>query len=106
MTDSRDRRRLNVVEERPFPAYVVWELTLRCDHACHHCGSRAGKAREDELSTEEALDVVRSQTVGVDEFIARWVARLRRRPYTGPPGPADPVGPAGPAGGQRALEGV
>ena len=35
----------------------------------------------------EALDVVRSQTVGLDEFIARWIGRLRRRPYTGPPGP-------------------
>lgn len=58
MTDSRDRRRLNVVEERPFPAYVVWELTLRCDHACTHCGSRAGVARDDELATGEALAVV------------------------------------------------
>ncbi|HRI66555.1 MAG TPA: radical SAM protein, partial [Polyangium sp.] len=38
--------------------YVVWELTLRCDHACHHCGSRAARARPDELSTQEALDVV------------------------------------------------
>ena len=38
--------------------YVVWELTLRCDHACHHCGSRAARPREDELSTAEALDVV------------------------------------------------
>src|SRR5262245_65386103 len=38
--------------------YVVWELTLRCDHACHHCGSRAAREREDELSTGEALDVV------------------------------------------------
>ena len=37
----------------------------------------------------DALDVVRSQTVGLDEFIARWIARLRRRPYTGPPGPPD-----------------
>ena len=35
----------------------------------------------------EALNVVRSQTVGLDEFIARWIGRLRRRPYTGPPGP-------------------
>jgi len=58
VTDSRDRRRLNVVEERPFPAYVVWELTLRCDHACTHCGSRAGVARDDELATGEALAVV------------------------------------------------
>jgi hypothetical protein len=35
----------------------------------------------------DVLDVVRSQTVGLDEFIARWMGRLRRRPYTGPPGP-------------------
>lgn len=32
-------------------------------------------------------DAVRSRAVGVDESIARLVARLRRRPYTGPPGP-------------------
>lgn len=45
----------------------------------------------------EVLDVVRSQTVGLDEFIARWIARLRRRPYTGPPGPPDQLRPgAGP----------
>lgn len=41
------------------PRYAVWELTLRCDLACRHCGSRAGKARPSELSTSEALDVVR-----------------------------------------------
>jgi hypothetical protein len=35
----------------------------------------------------EVIDAVRSQTVGLDEFIARWIGRLRRRPYTGPPGP-------------------
>jgi len=29
--------------------------------------------------------MVRSQTVGLDEFIARWIGRLRGRPYTGPP---------------------
>ena len=40
------------------PAYVVWELTLKCDLACRHCGSRAGKAREGELSLDEALEVV------------------------------------------------
>jgi hypothetical protein len=38
----------------------------------------------------DVLDVVRSQTVGLDEFIARWIGRLRRRPYSGPPGPPDP----------------
>ena len=40
------------------PLYVVWELTLRCDLACRHCGSRAGTARADELGVEEALGVV------------------------------------------------
>jgi len=40
------------------PAYTVWELTLRCDQPCTHCGSRAGDARPSELSTEEALGVV------------------------------------------------
>lgn len=40
------------------PTYAVWELTLRCDLACRHCGSRAGRARPEELSTQEALDLV------------------------------------------------
>src|SRR5262245_24157002 len=40
------------------PAYAVWEVTLRCDLACRHCSSRAGHARPDELSTEEALNLV------------------------------------------------
>jgi radical SAM protein with 4Fe4S-binding SPASM domain len=40
-------------------AYAVWELTLKCNLACNHCGSRAGDRREDELSTEEAFDLVR-----------------------------------------------
>jgi radical SAM protein with 4Fe4S-binding SPASM domain len=52
-------RRLDVRSTDVFPAYVVWELTLACDHACTHCGSRAGRAREGELSTDEALAVVR-----------------------------------------------
>ncbi|RLB50709.1 MAG: heme biosynthesis protein [Deltaproteobacteria bacterium] len=52
------RRRLDVVATDYHPRYVVWELTLTCDHACTHCGSRAGVARENELTTAEALDVV------------------------------------------------
>ena len=39
------------------PIYAVWEITLRCDHACAHCGSRAVKARPDELDRDELLDV-------------------------------------------------
>ncbi len=39
--------------------YAVWEITLKCNLGCLHCGSRAGRARADELSTAEALEVVR-----------------------------------------------
>ena len=34
------------------PVYAVWELTTRCDQPCQHCGTRAGTARAEELSTE------------------------------------------------------
>ena len=51
-------RRLPVVGGTVFPAYVVWELTLACDHACRHCGSRAVDVRDGELTTSEALEVV------------------------------------------------
>jgi radical SAM protein with 4Fe4S-binding SPASM domain len=39
--------------------HAVWEITLTCNLACNHCGSRAGDARSDELTTAEALDLVR-----------------------------------------------
>jgi radical SAM protein with 4Fe4S-binding SPASM domain len=45
-------------DARHRPIIAVWELTLRCDLACRHCGSRAGRARPDELSTAECLDLV------------------------------------------------
>lgn len=41
------------------PRNCVWELTLDCNLNCVHCGSSAGRARHDELTTAEALDVVR-----------------------------------------------
>lgn len=40
------------------PRNCVWELTLGCNLSCVHCGSSAGRARHDELSTDECLDVV------------------------------------------------
>ena len=39
--------------------HAVWELTLACDLKCQHCGSRAGKRRSEELTTDECLDLVR-----------------------------------------------
>src|SRR5258706_9153786 len=44
---------------RSHPVHVVWEITLACNLKCMHCGSRAGKARPSELTTEEGIDVVR-----------------------------------------------
>lgn len=35
----------------------VWEITLACCFSCKYCGSGAGRAREDELSTAECLDI-------------------------------------------------
>src|SRR5688572_29268221 len=58
------RRRLPLADEarpidkRAIPIYVVWEVTLKCDLACRHCGSRAGRERPDELTTAECLDLV------------------------------------------------
>ncbi len=49
-------------------SYAVWELTLRCNLSCGHCGSRAGTARAHELSTSEAFDLVRQLAdSGIDE---------------------------------------
>jgi radical SAM protein with 4Fe4S-binding SPASM domain len=41
------------------PIYVVWEITMKCDQPCQHCGSRAGRARPSELTTEEIFEVAR-----------------------------------------------
>ncbi|MFC1698249.1 radical SAM protein [Nanoarchaeota archaeon] len=40
------------------PDSVVWEYTLQCNSKCLHCGSNAKDKRENELSTEESLDLV------------------------------------------------
>ncbi len=49
---------VSVADTRWRPVYAVWEITLQCDLACRHCGSRAGRERPDELSTREALNLV------------------------------------------------
>jgi radical SAM protein with 4Fe4S-binding SPASM domain len=70
------------------PTYAVWELTLACDLACRHCGSRAGHARPDELTPAEALDMadqlaelgVREVTIIGGEAYLRedWIAIATR----------------------------
>src|SRR5437867_1331213 len=67
--------------------HAVWELTLACDLKCRHCGSRAGKRRPNELSTDECLEVVaqlaemgaREVTlIGGEAYLRRdWLAIIR-----------------------------
>ena len=59
MTKHPDRYLTDEDYARLTPVHVVWEITLACDLKCHHCGSRAGKRRPQELSTEECFDLIR-----------------------------------------------
>ena len=67
------KRHLPLLAPRPSdaryrPIYAVWEITLACDLACRHCGSRAGRDRPGQLSTEECLDLVDQMAdLGVQE---------------------------------------
>ena len=72
---------------RSHPVHAVWEITLACNLKCMHCGSRAGKARPAELTTEECLDVVRQlarlrvrevSIIGGEAFLRRdWLDIIR-----------------------------
>ena len=81
------------VDRRYRPIYAVWEMTLKCDLACRHCGSRAGRARPDELSTEECLDLVRQMAalgvlevtlIGGEAYLRDdWLEIVARHPRRG-----------------------
>lgn len=45
----------DATHDYPPPEYLLWEITLRCNFKCIHCAARAGKPRENELTTDEAL---------------------------------------------------
>ena len=49
----------SLISQRIKPSCAVWEITLKCNSNCIHCGSKAGKTRPDELNTEESLNLVR-----------------------------------------------
>jgi radical SAM protein with 4Fe4S-binding SPASM domain len=58
-------RRIDDDGEIPKPLNAVWELTMKCDQACDHCGTRAGPnpgpaRRASELTTEEIQEVGRA----------------------------------------------
>ena len=66
----------------------VWEITLACCFSCKYCGSSGGKARENELTTEEALSVAdqlkelgcrRVSMIGGEVFMRKdWKQIVRR----------------------------
>lgn len=69
------------------PELCVWELTLRCNMRCSHCGSAAGKARPNELSLREWLPVAdelaslgckQVTLIGGEVFLAHGWERLAR----------------------------
>ena len=56
--------------ESPHPLYCIWEITLKCDLGCKHCGSRAGKTRAHELTTEQCFDVIHQlASLGLREIV-------------------------------------
>ncbi|MBR6358759.1 MAG: radical SAM protein [Lachnospiraceae bacterium] len=66
----------------------VWEITLACCFSCKYCGSGGGKARENELTTEECLNVAdqlkelgcrRVSMIGGEVFMRRdWKQIVKR----------------------------
>ncbi len=43
--------------QKYIPKKCVFETTLACNLQCKHCGSRAGRKRDDELTTSEVADL-------------------------------------------------
>ena len=70
------------------PVHVVWETTLACNLKCQHCGSRTGRPRSDELSTDECLDLIDQlarlgtrelSMIGGEAYLRQdWVELIRR----------------------------
>jgi radical SAM protein with 4Fe4S-binding SPASM domain len=58
-----------VCHHRYVPHNCVWELTLKCNMRCLHCGSTAGQARPGELSPAECIDVA-------DQLVALGCTRV------------------------------
>ncbi len=58
------------------------------DALVEHTDLGAVIARSSGGMASEALDAIRSQAVGLDQFVDRWVQRLLRRKHPAPPAPA------------------
>ena len=52
-----------------YPRQAVWELTLKCNMNCMHCGSKAGRQKSNELTLDQCMDIA-SQLIDMGlEFI-------------------------------------
>ena len=84
------------------PVHAVWEITLQERSQVSPLGSRAGKRRPDELTTDECLDLVRQLArmgtrevtlIGGEAYLRRdWLkssARSGTRAWTARCSPAD-----------------
>jgi radical SAM protein with 4Fe4S-binding SPASM domain len=49
---------MNINGVEIFPEAVVWEITFACNMRCIHCGTSAGLRRPDELTLEEAINLI------------------------------------------------
>ncbi len=75
------------------PVHVVWEITLACNLKCAHCGSRAGKVRPGELTTEQCFEVIDSlkklgtreiTIIGGEAFLRKdWLQIIERITQSG-----------------------
>jgi len=74
------------------PRVCVWELTLRCNMRCLHCGSSAGRARPNELTVGECLRVAdqllelgctQTTFIGGEVLLYKGWQRVARRLWDG-----------------------
>jgi radical SAM protein with 4Fe4S-binding SPASM domain len=70
--------KMTAINEKYVPVRAVFEATLGCNLRCRHCGSRAGRARRDELSTAECADLFRQ----LAELGTRWLTISGGEPTT------------------------
>lgn len=60
------------------PVTAVWEVTMGCNMRCKHCGSSCAKPLPDELTTEEAFDIIdQLSSIGL-----RWITLSGGEPLT------------------------
>lgn len=88
MKENSKRYRIRDDYKTATPVHVVWEITLACNLKCSHCGSRAGKVRPGELTTEQCFEVIDSlknlgtreiTIIGGEAFLRRdWTDIIRR----------------------------